>query len=89
MINFYKETKEIILTIDKNYKESNNNFDFYFTTYYFYKVFQFIKTIDYYLSNKQIQKKNNLVTKLKNLKSELFSFIIIVLDDHLKLNQIY
>ena len=88
MINFYKEMKEIILNIDKNYKESNYNFDFFFTSYYFYKVFQFEQTIDYYLIQSQILKYEELVKQLKNLKSELFSMIIIILDDHLKLNQI-
>ena len=88
MINYYKGMKEIILNIDKNYKESNNIFEFYFTTYYFYKVFQLIKTIDYYLKNEQIKKYKKLIDGLKNLKSELYSFEIIALDDHLKLNQI-
>ena len=89
LIHFYKETKEILLNIDKNNKESNNSFDFYFTTYYFYEILMLKNKLEGYIKNEKISKLSKLVRAFRNLQSQLLMLEIIILDDHLKINQIY
>ena len=87
-ITLYKEMKEILLNIDKNTKESNKTFDFFLTSYYFYEIHKFMKKIDLYLKNNKISKHGKLSQELQSLLNQLFALKIILLEDHLKLNQI-
>ena len=88
LINFYKETKEILSNIYKNNKEINNNSDFYFTSYYFYEMFELKNKLETYKKNEYIIKLTKLKSKIGDLQSQLLYFEIIILDDHLKINQI-
>ena len=91
LLEFYKIMKDTILDIYKTSSNDNNNniFDFYFTSYYFYQMYEFRKRIDCYLNNDEIKKQDKLVDKLRNFKSIVFKFNNIILIDHIKLNDLY
>ena len=88
-LKFYKDVKEIIIDIDNNNKDNNNNkiFDFYFTSYFFYKIYKFKTSIEYFKNNTLIDEK--LIKQLKEINSVLFKFSTIILNDHLKLNKLF
>jgi len=80
-IQSYKEMKEIMHDIYKN----NNAFEFYFTTHYFYEIYQFKNKINSYIKDEDISSNKKLIKLFNELKSILFKFNTIILNDHLKL----
>ena len=87
-LDFYREMKEIMLDIDSN-DNSDNTFDFYFISYYFYEIFEFLNQIDFYLENMSNSSNMKIIKQFKELRSELFKFNTIILNDHININLLY
>ena len=80
-IQSYKEMKEIMHDIYKN----DITFEFYFSTQYFYEIYEFKNKINSYIKDESIISNIKLIKLFNELQSILFKFNIIILNDHLKL----
>ena len=88
-IDFYREMKEVMSDIDSN-NNSDNTFDFYFISHYFYKTYEFLNKIDFYLQNINSNSSNiKIINQFKELRSILFKFSTIILNDHININILY
>jgi len=89
-LDYYREMKEVMLDIDSN-DNSDSTFDFYFISHYFYKIYEFLNQIDFYLQNISNSNSSNIkiINKFKDLESLLLKFSTIILNDHININLLY
>ena len=86
--NFYQKNISIINLMKSNFIDLNNKFEFHFTTYFFYQIYDFTDKINSYINNEEISKYANLKSSLEEVKASLIKLKKILLSDHFKLSNI-
>ena len=88
-LDYYREMKEVMLDIVSN-DNIDDTFDFYFISYYFYKIYEFLIQIDFYLQSINSNSSNiKIIDQFKDLESVLYKFSTIILNDHININLLY
>ena len=88
LTDFEKKLKEIISSCKLDFLDLNIKFEYYHTTYYFYRVYDLSNRINSYINHEELKKHENLKQCLEMIKSSLMNLKKIILNDHLKLNLI-
>ena len=88
-ITFYNEMNKILNKEKPDFIDTTNKFEYFHTTYYFYKLYELYNTqITSYINDEEIKKHEDIKKSLDDVKSGFLLLNNIILNDHFKLNLI-
>ena len=88
-VNYYNAMNKILDKEKPDFLDTTNKFQYFHTTYYFYKLYELYNTqITSYIKDEEIKKHEEIKKNLEEAKSGFLLLNNIILNDHFKLNLI-